>query len=215
MPLQNARLSLGSIQRLVDAVVLPDYEWAIPRRLDVAVPATFDRDGRVTADNPPRMLFVLDAACTLDLPSEAGCLHMRELGAEARVLAPWGIDAATDLLFETRTPPEELMTLATDSLRGLFWGLHDWAHFHSHGPFERIAETELQCDVAALIWLWEAREPFGIDVTRYGLVVDDVLAIWAERFRAEARAYQPMATLEYVARRAGVPRSALRLAARA
>lgn len=213
--MQNARLSTGSIERLVDSAVLPAHEWTRPRWLDVLTPATLDMDSQITADNPPRMLFVLASTATLDLPAESGVLHFRELPEHSRVLAPWAIDDATDRLFETRTPPEELLCLATDSLRGLFWGLHDWAHFHSHGPFERIAETELQCDVAALVWLWEARASFSIDAQRYARVVEDVLAIWRERFMAERRGHDPRAALAYVQRRAGVPRSALPPAARA
>ncbi len=53
------------------------------------------------------------------------------------------------------------MGLATGSIAGLFWGLHDWAHFHNHGPFEERAWTELQCDVSALVWLEVNREALG------------------------------------------------------
>jgi hypothetical protein len=48
----------------------------------------------------------------------------------------------------------EVFWLAADNLNALFWGLHDWAHFHNHGEFEERAATELQCDAAALCWLW-------------------------------------------------------------
>lgn len=212
---QNARLSTGPVSRLVDAAVLPDHEWATPRWLDVTFPDVFDRKERVTADNPPRMLFVLSPTCAVELPSESGILHMRELDADSRVLAPWAIDDATDRLFLASTAPEPIMSLATDSLRGLFWGLHDWAHFHSHGPFERIAETELQCDVAALVWLWEARATFLVDESTYARIVADVLALWQQRFSAEARAHDPAPALEYLVARAGVPRSALPRGARA
>ena len=214
--MQNARLSTGSIERLVDSAVLPAYEWTAPRWLDLHVPrGGMDLESRITADNPPRMLFVLASHCTLALPAESGPLHLGTLPADSRVLAPWAIDAATDLLFETQTPPEELLSLATDSLRGVFWGLHDWAHFHSHGPFERIAETELQCDVSALVWLWEARAELAIDLARYAAVVTDVVGIWEERFRAEGLAHDPEPALRYVQRRSGAPPSVLPLFGRA
>ena len=61
-----------------------------------------------------------------------------------------GIDDATDLLYEHRVRPRDVFWLAATSLDALVWGLHDWAHFHNHGPFDQPAMTELQCDLVAL-----------------------------------------------------------------
>jgi hypothetical protein len=207
---QKARLSTAAIERLVDFVVLPDFEWTTPRWLDVVLPeAGLERLAPITADNPPRMLFLVAPGSNVPLPTEAAALHMPALPDDAKVLAPWAIDDATDLFFAAQAPPEEVLTLATDSLRGVFWGLHDWAHFHSHGPFERIAETELQCDVAALVWLWDNRELLATTLAEYTRVAANVGALWHARFTAEARAFSLAPTLDYLARRTGVPRSAL------
>lgn len=201
--------------------MLPNYEWAVPRWLEVALPDTspsersgFDRQSPVTADNPPRMVFVVADACPVSLPTELGTLHMPGLPADSRVLAPWAIDEATDGLFAARCVPEEVFSLATDSLRGLFWGLHDWAHFHSHGPFERVAETELQCDVAALVWLWDNRAL--IDLTRDELLrlAGDVAGLWRARFSAENRPAETRRAWTYVAHRTGVAELARQPAAR-
>ena len=84
------------------------------------------------------------------LPRELARLHAFGYGLEEEwALAPYAIDDATDLLFEKRTTPNGTLWLAADGLRALAWGLHDWAHFHNHGPFEERAWTELQCDASA------------------------------------------------------------------
>ncbi len=208
--MQKARLSTCPVSRFVDSAVLPHFEWAPPRWLDVLLPATgLDTRDAVTADNPARMLFVVANDTSLLLPTEAGCGHWRALPDGARVLAPWAIDDATDAFFEARTAPEEVLTLATDSLRGVFWGLHDWAHFHSHGPFERVAETELQCDVAALVWLGDNRLVLDLDLDALARVTRDVLALWQVRYAAEARVLEAQAALAYLAQRTGVAQFAL------
>ncbi len=213
--MQKARLSTAPIQRLVDSAVLPDFEWAEPRWLDVLLPvAGLATQDPITADNPPRMLFLVAADAAVALPTEPAALHFQGLPSEANVLAPWAIDAATDALFAARAPAKDVLVLATDSLRGVFWGLHDWAHFHSHGPFERVAETELQCDVAALVWLWDNRDALGVTRAHHARIVGDVTGLWRARFTAEARQFSAEPALDYVAQRTGVPRSALPPAAR-
>lgn len=214
--MQKARLSTAPIPRLVDSAVLPDFEWAAPRWLDVLLPdAGVDPRDAVTADNPPRMLFLVAEGAAVTLPTEPGALHLPGLPDAARVLAPWAIDDATDAFFEARVPPEEVLVLATDSLRGLFWGLHDWAHFHSHGPFDRVAETELQCDVAALVWLSDNRAALAVAPLQLERIAADVVALWHDRFTAEGRPPVLEPALAYVAARTDVPRSALPPAARA
>lgn len=103
------------------------------------------------------------------------------------MLAPWAIDDATDLLYETRTPPKSALFLVTTSLSALFWGLHDWAHFHSHGPFEEgeRAATELQCDATALVWLRLNAERVGLDEATWERTREATLGLTRARGREE------------------------------
>lgn len=202
--MRKARLSTTSVECLVDAAVLPAFEWSTPRWLDVCLIDPFDRDSPITADNPPRMLFHVHSANTLALPTELGALHLAGLDSDLQVLAPWAIDDATDRLFATQTPAEEVLALITDSLRGVFWGLHDWAHFHSHGPFERVAETELQCDLAALAWMWDNREVLTLDAQTMLALATRVAELWRARFRAEERALDATKAWSYLAQRTGL-----------
>ncbi len=124
------------------------------------------------------------------LPRELASLHVGgEVGGATLTnewaLAPWGIDDATDLLFEHRARPGDHLWLATGSLAGLFWGLHDWAHFHNHGPFEERAWTELQCDAAALAWAWANRDAIGLTDEAWERARREVVGVDAERFAAE------------------------------
>ncbi len=52
--------------------------------------------------------------------------------------------------------------LAADNANALYWALHDWSHFHNHGSFDDRPSTELQCDAAALYWLWLNRVQAGV-----------------------------------------------------
>lgn len=119
-----------------------------------------------TSSNPPGLGFVIRGprGAFPFLPRESCSLHLPrvELPRDADMLAPWAIDDATDLLYENRTAPNDALFLATTSLAAVYWGLHDWAHFHSHGPFEEVAATELQCDVSALVWLRLNRGALGL-----------------------------------------------------
>src|SRR5262249_47510996 len=130
----------------------------------------------IGAENPPGLVFVMREP--LDwLPSEPAHLHAFGYGlADERALAPWAIDDATDLLFERRKRPRDAFWLAADSLEALFWGLHDWAHFHNHGPFDQPAMTELQCDLVALAWLQaNAEERIGIGRDRLDRIIGDLI----------------------------------------
>jgi hypothetical protein len=104
---------------------------------------------------------------------------------EEWALAPWAIDDATDLLYEHRARPRDLLWLATGSLAGLFWGLHDWAHFHNHGPFEQRAWTELQCDASALVWLWVNRDLIELPEPAWERARGEVATVARARFEAE------------------------------
>jgi hypothetical protein len=146
-------------------------------------------DGAIDGGNPERMVFVMHAPCTF-LPRELARLHAFGLGLEEEwALAPYAIDDATDLLFEHRVRPRDILWLAADNLNALVWGLHDWAHFHNHGPFEERAWTELQCDATALAWLWINRDTVGIDGAIWERARHEVGAIGRARFEAEGKTY--------------------------
>jgi hypothetical protein len=156
-------------------------EWEAPagRPLDFATP--------VTSANPPGMVFVMRGDCDF-LPKELARLHVPDVGrGDEWALAPWGIDDATDRLFEERVRPADALWLATGSLAGLFWGLHDWAHFHNHGPFDERAWTELQCDATALAWVWRNRDAIGIDAPAWERMRSEVEGVGARRFEEEGR----------------------------
>ena len=162
-------------------------EWRRPRgRWDGATP--------IDGGDPARMVFVLRGADGGDaagfLPTELARVHALGLGlGEERALAPWAIDDATDGFYEHRVRPRDALWLAADNLNALFWGLHDWAHFHNHGPFVRRAWTELQCDAAALAWLWTNRTRVPVDEATWERVRREVAALSRGRFAAEGEAW--------------------------
>jgi hypothetical protein len=162
-------------------------EWRAPE------PASaWSCDAELTADNPPHMVFVMKADLPF-LPRELACLHAPGLGLEDEwALAPYGIDDATDELYAHRAPPCDSLWLAADSVAGLFWGLHDWAHFHSHGPFTQRAWTELQCDVTALAWLWRNRGAIGLGASQWRALYDAALRIGTARFVEEGLTIDPV-----------------------
>ncbi len=145
-------------------------------------------EGPLDGTNPARMVFVLRAPAPF-LPAELARLHAFGLGLEDEMaLAPYGIDEATDGLFEHRLRPTDAMWLAADNLNALVWGLHDWAHFHNHGPFEARAWTELQCDGAALAWLRRNQRAVGLSGEVLARVARELAALSRGRFEAEGAA---------------------------
>lgn len=152
---------------------------------------------RIESANPPGLVFVLrDAKAHAFLPRELAKLHALGYGLEEEEsLAPWAIDDATDLLFEHRTPPTEVFWLAAPALDTLVWGLHDWAHFHNHGPFEQPAMTELQCDLLALHWLRRNAQVVGLDGPALHGVAHDLARLSRTRF-AEEGIVSPVTDLE-------------------
>ena len=111
--------------------------------------------------DPRRMVFVLHGRPAISCrASWRACTRSASACDDEEALAPWAIDDATDELYAHRVRPRDALWLAADNLNALFWGLHDWAHFHNHGPFEQRAWTELQCDATALAWLWMNREAY-------------------------------------------------------
>lgn len=187
-----ASLATPPVRRIVPDGVFDAFGWCASDRLGWGFPAAgpLDLDSPITSANPPGMAFVVRDEKQEELtylPRELASLHLGGMGfAGEWVLAPWGIDDATDLLYAHRATPGEHLWLATASLAGLFWGLHDWAHFHNHGPFEERAWTELQCDAAALAWAWLNREVIGLSDATWERARTEVAAVGAARFAEES-----------------------------
>jgi hypothetical protein len=184
-------LDTPPLPRIVPAEAFDGFGWCASERLEWGAPAgvRFDAETAVTAANPPGMIFVMREPERVPfLPRELANLHVAGMGlASEWALAPWGIDDATDLLYEHRAAPGEHLWLATASLAGLVWGLHDWAHFHNHGPFETPEErawTELQCDASALAWTWTNRGAIGLTDALWERTRGQVAPVAAARFAA-------------------------------
>jgi hypothetical protein len=136
------------------------------------------------------MAFVLRQECAF-LPREHAHLHVCGLGLEGEwSLAPYAIDDATDELWSRRARPADWLWLAAETLPALVWGLHDWSHFHNHGPFEERAWTELQCDTAALVWLWLNRAVAGVSDEEWEEKRGEVAAVARARFEEEGRPFE-------------------------
>ena len=171
---------------VVPAHVFDAYGWCASDALEWRRPldrwdAASARDG----SDPARMVFVMREPCD-HLPRELARLHAFGLGLDdEQALAPWAIDDATDVLYERRTRPGDLFWLAADNLNALFWGLHDWAHFHNHGPFEERAWTELQCDASALAWLWMNRDQLPLPERAWEQLRRQASVLSAARFAGE------------------------------
>ncbi len=181
-------LDTPPIARVVAAEVFDAFGWCAGGALEWGRPASrpFDLSPPIDGSDPARMVFVFHAACDF-LPQELARLHATGMGLAGELaLAPYAIDDATDELHARRVPPASLLWLAADNLNALFWGLHDWAHFHNHGPFTARAATELQCDAAALAWLGLNRERVGLDEERLARLEEEVARVAAGRFAAEA-----------------------------
>lgn len=174
--------------RVVRDGVFDAWSWCESDVLEWRTPApapartTFDTSRGPSAENPAGLVFVMHAECTF-LPRELARLHAFGYGlGEEMALAPYAIDDATDLFYERRVRPRDVLWLAAPSLDALVWGLHDWAHFHNHGPFDDPPSTELQCDLVALAWLRLNREAIGIDTSVVDRVRRDLVALSRQRF---------------------------------
>ena len=156
-------------------------EW---RRPAGAPPFGVEHDV-IGGENPPGLVFVMREECSF-LPRELARLHAFGYGLDEELaLAPWAIDDATDLLYERRARPRDVFWLAATTLDALVWGLHDWAHFHNHGPFDQPAMTELQCDLLALAWLRANAQRIGLEEGRLVKVARDLAALSRRRFDDE------------------------------
>lgn len=160
-------------------------EWRRP-----AASRQLDKASVIDAENPAELVFVFkDGADSTFLPRELARFHAKgyELDEEW-ALAPYAIDDATDLLYERKVRPRDLFWVGASSLRALVWGLHDWAHFHNHGPFDEPALTELACDVVAISWLRDNRHAIGVDDDDLARVALELAALSRSRFVAEEKA---------------------------
>jgi hypothetical protein len=167
-------------------------EWRRP-----AASGQLDKTVAVDAQNPAELVFVFkDDADSTFLPRELARFHAKGYALEEEwALAPYAIDDATDLLYERGVRPRDLFWVAASSLRALVWGLHDWAHFHNHGPFDEPALTELACDLVALSWLRENREAVGVDDADLERVALELAGLSRSRF-ADEKKTAPTADLD-------------------
>jgi hypothetical protein len=157
-------------------------EWRRP----TASPSSFmSAHAVIEGQNPPGLVFVMREECPF-LPRELAHLHAIGYGLEDELaLAPWAIDDATDLLYEHHVRPRDVFWLAAATLDALVWGLHDWVHFHNHGPFDQPAMTELGCDLVALAWLRGNAERIGLDEAALTKLALDLAALSRRRFHEE------------------------------
>jgi len=186
------RLATPPLARLVPEGVFDAFGWCDSDELEWRTPAgSWDSSTPVDGADPARMVFVLRPGAPASfLPRELARLHAFGLGLEEEeALAPWAIDDATDGLYARRIRPRDALWLAADNLNALFWGLHDWAHFHNHGPFEQRAWTELQCDATSLAWLWENRADLPLAEAAWDRLRGGVVALSRARFAAEGRVF--------------------------
>lgn len=179
-------LHVPALACLVPDGVFDAFAWAASDVLELWTPDTgLVCEGRIAAENPPGFAFVFRGAFH-ELPAEPGEWHLPGLLAPGQqVLAPYAIDDATDGLYAQHLLPKELFFLAATRLDALYWGLHDWCHFHNHGPFEQRAWTELQCDHAAMAWLALNAEQLRLRDEQLDELRRDVRALQQQRFEEE------------------------------
>jgi hypothetical protein len=198
MSLQHrSRLATPPLPCVVPEGVFDAFRWCASRELEWRRPSQrpFDVSTPVDGSDPTRMVFVFHAECTF-LPRELAALHATGMGlVDEWALAPYAIDDATDELYARRVEPASLLWLAADNLNALFWGLHDWAHFHNHGPFEERAWTELQCDASALAWLRGNRALLGLDGETVARLETEVTDLCRKRFADEGKEVPPLEVL--------------------
>lgn len=170
--------------------VFDAFCWCASDVLEWRSGASWDDATPIDGSDPARMVFVMRADMAEYLPRELAAVHAFGLGLTSEeALAPWAIDDATDELHAHGTRPGDAMWLAADNLNALFWGLHDWAHFHNHGPFVERAFTELQCDAAALSWMGMNRDVVLVSDARMATLREEVDELSRKRFADEGLDY--------------------------
>lgn len=187
----SVTLDVPPMPCVVPAGVFDAWSWCTSSVLEWRRPIdspSLDVDPRpLDGRNPPHLAFVLRKECSF-LPCELARLHVYGYGlSDELTLAPYAIDDATDLLYEHRVEPHGIFWLAASTLESLIWGLHDWSHFHHHGPFDQPAMTELQCDLLALHWLRRNAARIGVGARRLDTVARDLASLSRRRFEEEGR----------------------------
>ncbi len=176
-------LDTPPVPRVVDASVFDAFAWNQSTVLEWRTPHDGIEINALDPDLPLRMAFVLREPWSA-VPTELARLLVGRKGydlVDELALAPYGIDDATDQLFAARRDAHATFWLAADNLNALFWALHDWSHFHHHGAFEERTATELQCDTAALAWLWLNRDRVPIGDHDFDALREQLLVIHARR----------------------------------
>jgi len=177
-------LATPPVPLVVPADVFDGFAWCKSEAIEWRRPA-WDESTPIDGSDPARMVFVLKQRVDW-LPRELARLHAFGLGlTDEWALAPYAIDDATDELWARGVAPHDLLWLAADNLNALYWGLHDWAHFHNHGPFEQRALNELQCDAAALAWIAHNRERIGLGAERFAELEREIVTLASKRLDAE------------------------------
>lgn len=192
-------LDVPPLARVVPDGVFDAWSWCesdvLEWRRPAGSPTSLDDGASIEGQNPPGLVFVMREPCTF-LPRELARLHAFGYGLDEELaLAPYAIDDATDLLYEHGMRPRDVFWLAAPTLDALVWGLHDWVHFHNHGPFDEPAMTELQCDLVALAWLRRNARAIGVDEARLTKVARELAALARMRFDMEERP-SPVSDLE-------------------
>lgn len=192
-------LDVPPMARVVPDGVFDAWSWCksdvLEWRRPASSPASLGDGPSIDGQNPPGLVFVMREEQTF-LPRELARLHAFGYGLDDELaLAPYAIDDATDLLYQHGKRPRDVFWLAAPTLDALVWGLHDWVHFHNHGPFDQPAMTELQCDLVALAWLRRNARAMGLDDACLTRVARDLAALSRKRFDDE-RVPSPVKDLE-------------------
>ena len=179
--------------RVVEDGVFDAWSWCESDWIDwTAGPEGHVARRRISdGTNPSDLLFLMHAECSF-LPRELAHLHAS--GIEGWALAPWAIDDATDGFYEHRVRPRDVLRLHAPSIPALVWGLHDWAHFHNHGPFDDPPMTELQCDLVALAWIRANADALGLGNGDIASIRDDLASLARGRFEGRL-APEPLLSL--------------------
>lgn len=196
---RSIELVVPSMPRVVGGDVFDAWSWSesdvLTWRRPASSPLALDTTAPLDGSNPAGLVFVMHAECTF-LPRELAKLHAHGYGLDEEwALAPYAIDDATDELFAHHVRPRDVLWLAASDLHALVWGLHDWVHFHNHGPFDDPPATELQCDLVALAWLRLNRERIGLEQDVVDRVARELAALTRRRF-GDAGRPMPVADVE-------------------
>jgi hypothetical protein len=188
------RLATPPVPLLVPESTFDAFAWSKSDWLDCDLvhSGLGSAGAAVTHDNPPGLLFLSLGPQTAFLPQELAALHAPGLGlGDQMALAPYAIDDATDGLYEQRLRPRDAFSMLAQDRASLFWGLHDWAHFHNHGPFEDRAHTELQCDLSALAWLAHNQVALALSDQDLEAFAREATSLSQERFASQGLAFAP------------------------